>query len=116
MALLDPTDVPESLGRLDHYEMLEIAGNGGMGVVFRAWDTKLKRTVAIKIPAPQLAANGTARKRFVREAQAAAAVRDDHVVSIYAVSDEGPLPYLAMEFIGGTTLDSAASGRADRWR
>src|ERR1700722_7546838 len=46
----------------------------------------------------------TARKRFVREPQAAAAVRDDHVVGIHAVSDEGPVPYLVMELIAGTTL------------
>src|SRR5262249_52686062 len=51
------------------------------------------------------AASGTARQRFVREAQATAAVRDDHVVAIHAVSDDGPVPYLVMEFISGTTLE-----------
>jgi serine/threonine protein kinase len=105
LALLAPAREPNSLGRLDHYEMLEVAGRGGMGIVFKARDTKLQRIVAIKVLAPQLAANGTSRKRFVREAQSGAAVRDDHVVGIYAVSEEGSVAYLAMEFIGGVTLE-----------
>lgn len=104
LASLAPSQEAGSLGRLDHYEVLEIVGRGGMGVVFRAKDTKLQRVVAIKVLAPQLAANGTSRKRFVREAQAAAAVRDEHVVGIHAVSDDGLVPYLVMEFIAGVTL------------
>jgi serine/threonine protein kinase len=95
---------PGSLGRLDHYEILSVAGRGAMGVVFKAKDTKLQRIVALKILAPALAADGTARKRFVREAQAAAAVRDDHVVGIHAVNDDSRMPYLVMEYIEGTTL------------
>ena len=105
LASLPPSGEPGSLGRLDHYEILEVVGEGGMGVVLKARDTKLQRIVAIKVLAPHLAANGTARQRFIREARAGAAVRDDHVVAIYAVSDERPGPYLAMEFIGGVTLE-----------
>src|SRR5207302_6750815 len=90
---------------LDHYEVLEVVGRGGAGVVLKARDTKLQRIVAIKALAPRLVASGTARARFVREAQAAAAVRDDHVVAIHAVSDDGPVPYLVMEFISGITLE-----------
>jgi tRNA A-37 threonylcarbamoyl transferase component Bud32 len=104
LSRLAPAREAGSLGRLDYYEILEIAGRGGMGVVFKARDTKLQRIVAIKTLAPQLAAVGSARKRFVREAQAAAAVRDDHVVSIHAVHDDGAIPYLVMEFIDGTSL------------
>ena len=77
---LVPSDQPDSLGRLGHYEVLEVIGRGGMGIVLRAFDEKLHRVVAIKVMAPALAANATARKRFLREAQAAAAVRHDHVV------------------------------------
>src|SRR5262245_44091020 len=69
LAFLAPSDRPGSLGRLGHYEVLELVGQGGMGMVFRAFDEKLRRVVAIKVLAPQLAASGTARQRFVREAQ-----------------------------------------------
>ena len=92
LAFLGPPREPGSLGRLDHYEVLEVVGHGGTGVVLKARDTKLQRVVAIKALTPQLAASSAARQRFVREAQAAAAVRDDHVVAIYAVSEDGPCP------------------------
>jgi serine/threonine protein kinase len=105
LALLGPPRAPGALGSLDHYDVLELAGRGGMGVVFKAVDTKLKRVVAIKVLAPQMAAVGASRARFIREAQAAAAIRDTHVVSIHAVIDERPVPYLVMEYIGGITLD-----------
>jgi WD40 repeat protein/serine/threonine protein kinase len=105
LAFLGPPVEPGSLGRLDHYEVLEMVGRGGTGVVLRAHDTKLRRVVAIKALAPRLAASDAARRRFVHEAQAAAAVRDDHVVAIYAVSEDGPVPYLVMEYICGQTLE-----------
>jgi WD40 repeat protein/serine/threonine protein kinase len=105
LTFLGPTREPGSMGRLDHYEVLDVLGWGGMGVVLKAQDTKLQRVVAIKALPPRLAASRTARRRFVREAQAAAAVRDDHVVAIHAVSDDGPVPYLVMEYIRGTTLE-----------
>jgi WD40 repeat protein len=105
LSFLGPPVAPGCLGRLGHYDVGEVVGRGGMGVVLRAVDTKLQRVVAIKVLAPQLAASGTARQRFLREAHAAAAVRDDHVVGIYAVGDEGPVPYLVMEYIAGITLD-----------
>ena len=93
-----------ALGRLDHYELLEEAGRGGMGIVFKAHDEKLDRIVAIKILAPSLTASDIARERLIREARAAASVHDEHVVAIHAVGD-GPLPYLVMEFVEGTTLE-----------
>jgi WD40 repeat protein/serine/threonine protein kinase len=105
LAFLQPTREPDSLGRIDHYEVLDVIGWGSTGVVLRARDTKLQRVVAIKVLGPSLAASRAARARFVREAQAAAAVRDDHVVAIHAVGDEGPVPYLVMEYISGTTLE-----------
>jgi DNA-binding beta-propeller fold protein YncE len=105
LAFLGAPAEPGSLGRLDRYEVLEVVGRGGMGVVLKAHDTKLQRVVAVKLLARQLAASDTARRRFVREAQAAAAVRDDHVVAIYEVHDGGPRPYLVMEFVAGVTLE-----------
>jgi WD40 repeat protein len=101
---LAPSRKPDSLGRLGHYEILEVVGKGGMGIVLRAFDEKLHRVVAIKALLPALAATGSARKRFVREAQAAAAVTHDHVIDIHAVEDTGPVPYLVMQFVDGPTL------------
>src|SRR5262245_62583056 len=80
LPFLAPSPEPGSLGRLDHYEVLEVLGRGGTGVVLRARDTKLLRIVAIKVLGAPFAAYGTARQRFVREARAAAAVRDEHVI------------------------------------
>jgi WD40 repeat protein/tRNA A-37 threonylcarbamoyl transferase component Bud32 len=105
MPFLAPPREPGGLGRLDHYDVLEVVGRGATGVVLKARDTKLQRVVALKVLAPRLAANDPARERFVHEAQATAAVRDDNVIAIHAVSDEGPLPYLVMEFIAGVTLE-----------
>ncbi len=79
-------------------------GRGGMGVVLKAFDRSLHRIVAIKVLAPPVAAGGTARQRFIREARAAAAVSHDHVVAIYAV-DEAALPYLVMPCIDGISLE-----------
>jgi serine/threonine protein kinase/Leucine-rich repeat (LRR) protein len=101
---LAPSQKPGSLGRLGHYEVLETAGQGGMGVVFRAFDEKLQRIVAIKALAPQLAASSAGRRRFVREARAAAAVTHEHVIPIYAVEEAGPIPYLVMQFVKGQSL------------
>src|SRR5262249_38905320 len=95
----------DSLGRLDHYEVLEVVGHGTTGMVLKTRDTKLQRAVAIKVLSLRLAASNSARRRFVREAQAGAAVRDDHVVSIHAVTDDRPVPYLVMEYINGITLE-----------
>src|SRR5262245_32058505 len=97
LSFLAPPAEPGSPGRLDHYEVLEVVGQGGTGVVLRAHDTKLLRVVALKVLAAPLAASGTARQRFAREARAAAAVRDDHVIDIHAVRDDAPVPYLVLE-------------------
>ncbi len=99
---LQPSEKPDSLGRLTHYEILEVIGRGGMGIVLRAFDDKLHRVVAIKVMAPQLAATSPPRKRFLREARAAA-IRHEHVVDIHAVEEE-PIPYLVMEYVPGENL------------
>lgn len=97
-------DKPGRLGLLAHYEIVEVLGRGGMGVVLRGVDVRLNRVVAIKVLAPQLAANAMARQRFQREAQAAAAVSHHHVVAIHAVDEFNGLPYLVMEYISGPSL------------
>src|SRR5262249_51949780 len=68
---LAPPKQAEHLGRLGHYEVLEVIGRGGFGVVLKAYDESLHRVVAIKVLASHLASNATARKRFAREAEAA---------------------------------------------
>jgi len=104
LKLLGPTDDPHMLGRIGSYEVVGIIGQGGMGVVFKAFDAALDRFVAIKMLLPHMAANGAARKRFSREAQAVAAVVDDHVLPIYAVDVWQELPYIVMQYSRGTTL------------
>ncbi len=104
LPFLEPCDKPDRIGKLGLYEIIEVVGQGGMGSVLRAVDTKLSRIVAVKVMAPELAANPTAVKRFLREAQSAAAVVHDHVVTIHAVDDQSRPPYLVMEFIEGQTL------------
>ena len=100
---LAPSEKPEYLGLLGQYEILEVVGRGGMGIVLKGHDTKLNRIVAIKILAPEIASIPTAQKRFLREAQAAAAVSHDHIVTTYAVGDR-PVPHLVMEYIDGCSL------------
>jgi serine/threonine protein kinase len=103
LTFLTPSTRPDSLGRIGHYEVLQVLGKGGFGIVFRAFDDVLQRVVAVKVMAPQLAATSPARKRFLREARTSAAVRHENVVQVYEVA-ELPLPYLVMEFIPGETL------------
>ena len=100
---LQPSSRPDSLGRIGHYEVLQVLGKGGFGIVFRAFDDVLQRVVALKVLAPTIAATSPARKRFLREARSSAQVRHDNVVQVHAV-EEQPLPYLVMEFIPGETL------------
>jgi serine/threonine protein kinase len=101
---LDPAENPAHLGRLGHYEVVEIIGRGGMGIVLKAFDTVLHRIVAVKVLAPQLATTAAARKRFEREARAAAAISHEQVVAIYEVGEVKGLPYLVMEYVAGVSL------------
>src|SRR5262245_3465837 len=102
---LSPSDQPGVLGTLGRYQVLEVIGRGAMGVVLKALDPDLLRPVAIKVMAPYLAPSGTARQRFLREARAAAAVRDDNIVTIHAV-EPAELPYLVMEYVSGISLQA----------
>jgi len=109
--ILDPSDQPGSLGRINGYEVLQEIGRGGMGIVFKALDPALHRVVAIKVMAPELAVSGSARKRFDREARAAAAVCHEHVVTIHAVEEFKGLPYLVMHYVAGQSVqDKLAKG------
>ncbi|WP_417388743.1 protein kinase domain-containing protein [Gimesia sp.] len=103
LSFLEPPTVEGSLGSLCHYDIQELIGRGGCGIVFKTFDQRLHRIVAIKVMTPTMAATSPARKRFLREARATAAIRHENVVNIYAV-EEAPLPFLVMEFIDGKTL------------
>ncbi len=99
-----PADALKGLGPFEHYEVGELLGQGGMGIVVKASEPALKRWVAIKVLAPDLAGDLVARQRFSREAQAAAAVRHENVITIHAVSETKGLPYLVMEYVAGGSL------------
>jgi serine/threonine-protein kinase len=105
LSFLQPSEKPNSLGRLDEYEILSIIGKGGFGIVLRAFDEHLHRVVAIKVMVLHLASNTAARQRFIREAIAAAAVTHENVVTIHAVRKDAKIPYLAMQFVSGITLN-----------
>ena len=103
---LSPPDQPGQLGRFGPYQVLGLLGKGGFGVVLKAWDPALRRTVAIKVLSPLLGTSGTSRQRFTREAQAAAAVVHHHVVAIFHIDADkaSGLPYLVMPCILGRSL------------
>jgi eukaryotic-like serine/threonine-protein kinase len=107
---LGPSELPGFLGRMGPYEVAEVLGRGGFGVVLKAHDPALGRTVAVKVLAPQLAASAAARSRFAREAKAAAAVVHENVVAIHAVDSWNGLPYLVMACVAGRSLQE----RVDR--
>lgn len=104
LEFLDPCDRPGILGLLGNYEVRSVLGRGGMGVVLQALDPTLNRLVAIKVLAPELATSANARRRFEREARAAAGIANDHIVPIYNVESTARLPYLVMQFIPGKSL------------
>jgi len=112
---LDPPSDPAYLGRLGHFDIARVIGRGGMGIVFEAFDTHLRRSVAIKVLDPQLQTNELARQRFCREARAAASITHEHVVALHHVarSDENEVPYLVMQLVHGESLESrlAREGR-----
>jgi serine/threonine protein kinase/Leucine-rich repeat (LRR) protein len=103
---LAPSQAPDELGRLGPYRVLRVLGTGGMGVVFQAEDPRLRRSVALKVMKPDLAASGTARQRFLREAQTTAALEHDHIISIYQVDEDRGVPFLAMPLLKGETLEA----------
>ncbi|QDT13816.1 serine/threonine-protein kinase [Planctomycetes bacterium K23_9] len=104
LSFLESPTHPEMLGRIGRYEVESVLGRGGMGVVLRAHDSDLHRTVAIKVLAPEWAASIPARQRFAREAQSAASVAHENVIPIYNVEADATLPFLVMRYVPGMTL------------
>jgi urea transport system substrate-binding protein len=110
---LAPPRAPGELGWAEHYRVIRLIGAGGMGMVFEAEDTALRRPVALKVLRPELAAERDNRERFVREAQAAAGLASDHVVTIYHVGTVGGVPYMATQLMPGESLQDRIE-RANR--
>lgn len=105
LSFLEPSEFPGSRGRFGSYEIMDVLGRGGMGVVVLGFDARLNRNSAIKILAPELASSAAARKRFAREAKSAAAVVHPHVIPIHTVGEQNGLPYLVMPVVEGQSVE-----------
>ena len=97
--------------RLGPYEILAPIGAGGMGEVYRARDTRLERTVAVKVLSQHLSTSPEVRQRFEREAKTISQLSHPHICALYDVGHEGETDYLVMEYLEGETLsDRIARG------
>ena len=94
-----------------HYRILKEIGKGGMGVVYKAEDTKLHRTVAIKALSAELVGDEKARARFLREARAASAIDHPNICTVYEVNEAEDVLFFVMQYIEGKTLKKFIGGR-----
>ncbi len=108
-SFLEPPRLPEELGRIGSYRVLRLVGEGGMGLVFEAEDTGLQRRVALKVLRPEIAGAALC-KRFLREARVAASLPGEHIAQVYQVGEQNGLPFLAMEYLSGESLEARLKG------
>ncbi len=92
--------------QLGHYDIVAELGRGGMGVVYKGYETSLNRYVAIKVLADALAHDESVKERFLREARSMAALNDPHIIQIYFIGDDAGQTYFVMEFVDGESLGS----------
>ena len=98
------------IGRtLSHYKIQEELSRGGMGVVYRALDTKLDRDVALKVLPPELVADEARLRRFVQEAKAAASIHHPHIATIHEIDHADGVYFIAMELIDGEKLSDVVA-------
>ncbi len=103
--------IPRPGDMLLSYRLLEKIGEGGMGVIFKAHDTRLDRLVALKLLRPELTSDPERHRRFLREARAAAAVSHPNVTTIHQIDEADGMTFIVMELVEGTTLGSLIDGR-----
>ena len=108
----DPPPKANSIGQIDKYSIQEIIGHGGMGVVLRAVDTQLDRTVAIKTLLQPAAVETSSRDRLIREARAVASLKHEYVIDMHSIEQWRNVPFIVMPFVEGGTLAEYAENHA----